>query len=130
MDSKSIDKAKYKLVLLSIKVIPVMLAVMAALTTLLDYITYDTTWINYIILGTLILFMYLVSWVFRFCIYHRMFLHYFTAMNLISVYDVYIGIPVDNYQLMQLYIVFTCICLCIILYLYLKSRKKDKTHGQ
>lgn len=122
-------KVSHKLVLLSIKALPILLAVLSLGTTVLDYCTVDTTVINYLILGSLIAFMYLVSHVFKFCVYHRMFLHYFVGMNLISVYDTYVGIPVDNYQLFQLYMAFTGVCLIIILCLHVKNHKRPSTEG-
>lgn len=118
-------KVSHKLVLLAIKVIPILLAVLSMLTTILDYCVVDTTIVNYLILGSLIGFMYLVSYVFRFCAYHRMFLHYFVGMNLISIYDTYVGIPVSAYHLFQLYVLFTGICLIVILYLHVKNNKKS-----
>jgi len=118
------SKEAYKTVLLFIKVLPILLAILSLLTTIMDYFLINTTIINYIILGCLIAFMYLVSYVFRFCFYHRMFLHYFTAVNLISMYDSFIGIPLNNYHLFQLYIIFTCVCMIIILYHHVKFTKK------
>lgn len=41
-------------------------------------------------------FLYLSSYVFKFCAYHRMSLHYIVVNNLISVYDTYMGIPVSD----------------------------------
>ncbi len=123
-DASRNNKTLCKQVLRLIKVIPMMLAMFALLTTLMDYCLIDSTLVNYIILSLLIAFLYMCSYLFKFCAYHRMFLHYFVGMNLISVYDAYIRIPVNAYGLMQIYTIFTGICLFIILYLYVKSHKK------
>lgn len=123
------DKVSHRLILLAIKAMPILLAAFSMLTTILDYFLVGTTIVNYLILGSLVGFMYLASYVFRFCAYHRMFLHYFVGMNLISVYDAYIGIPVSDYQLFQLYMTFTGICLTVILYLHVKNHKRPSAEG-
>lgn len=118
------SKALYKLALIVLKVLPMLLAFLSMLSTYMDYRDIDTTIISYLVMVILILFLYLVSYVFRFCAYHRMFLHYFVGINSLSVYDTYIGIPYDDYELMQIYTLFTGVCLFITLYLYVKSNKK------
>lgn len=123
VEGKYQGRLSHRLVVLSIKTIPVALALLSMLTTVLDYMAIDTTLVNYLILGSLIGFMYLASYVFRFCLYHRMFLHYFVGMNLISIYDAYIGIPVSNYHMLQLYLAFTGICLIVALVLHVRDSK-------
>lgn len=118
------NKYGYKIVIAIIKILPCVLAFCALLTTVLDYLRINTTLINYVVLGLFILFMYLVSYIFKFCEYHRMFLHYFLIMNLISVYDTYVGIPVSNYTMMQVYTIITGLCCFLVLTLYLKEKGK------
>lgn len=64
------------------------------------------------------------SYVFKFCEYHRMFLHYIAVNDIINIYDWYIGISVTNRELFVLHMSITGISLFIILYLYVKSHKK------
>lgn len=71
-----------------------------------------------------LIFMYLSSYVFQFCEYHRMFLHYVVIDNLICIYDLYIGIPIEDLEMLKIHISVLGICLFVILYLYLKSRRK------
>lgn len=71
-----------------------------------------------------LIFMYISSYVFRFCEYHRMFLHYIAANDIINIYDWYIGIDISDRDLFVLNISITGASLFIILYLYAKSRKK------
>ena len=68
-----------------------------------------------------LLFLYLVSYTFRFCAYHRMFLHYVVALYLIKCYDYYIGIPLNDFNLLVMYSCITFIALIITLYLKLKN---------
>lgn len=124
VEEKLKSKTLYKVALVILKILPMFLAFLSMLSTYMDYCNIDTTVISYLVMVALILFLYLVSYVFRFCAYHRMFLHYFVGVNSLSVYDTYIGIPFDDYELMQMYALFTGVCLFIILYLYVKGNKK------
>ena len=71
-----------------------------------------------------LIFMYISSYVFRFCEYHRMFLHYIAANDIINIYDWYIGIGISDRDLFILNMSITGVSLFIILYLYVKSHKK------
>ena len=61
--------------------------------------------------------------VFRFCNYHKMFLHYVTLNMLLNIVDYEIGLPIDNWALFCVYIAITGISLFIILYMYLNRKK-------
>lgn len=69
-----------------------------------------------------LLFMYVSSYVFGFCTYHRMFLHYIAFNDVISLMDAYIGIQYKIYLASCVSII--GIALFIILYLYVKSHKR------
>lgn len=90
----------YKIELVIIKVLPFMIAALYMLSTVLDYIEIDSTLVNYIVYFMFFAFLYMSSYVFKFCEYHRMPIHYALGINLINIYDVYIGIPVNNYIMM------------------------------
>lgn len=117
----------YKLELVLLKIIPVLLAVCYFSNTILSLIGIDYT-IFSIIGGMSILpmiFLYISSYVFRFCEYHRMFLHYIVVNECITWYDYHYGIPCNNRTLFAIYIITACIFLFIILYLKLKVCKKS-----
>lgn len=61
-------------------------------------------------------FLYLVSYVFRFCIYHRMFLHYVLINNIIGTIEYTIGIPVSDEVFFGGWCVFTGVFLFLILF--------------
>ncbi len=73
----------------------------------------------------MVVYLYISSYVFRLCEYHRMFLHYIVVNTAINTYDLYIGIPLSDLEILALYMSFTGITLFIILYLYVKSHKKS-----
>lgn len=120
----NLKSSLYKLEIIIIKVLPFIIAALYILSTILDYIDICSTLVNYIVYLMFFLFLYVSSYVFKFCEYHRMPIHYALGINLINVYDVYVGIPVDNYSMFGIYSIFTGIAIFITVYLYVKSYKK------
>ena len=72
----------------------------------------------------MIVYLYIASYVFKFCEYHRIFLHYIVVNTALNTYDLYVGIPLDDLKLLVLYMSITGIALFVILYLYVKSNKE------
>ena len=93
------------------------------LNIVLSYFYIEDHILNYIsgISILTILYLYLVSYIIKLCSYYRMFLHYCVIINIINVYDYYIGIPVNDKELFMLYLVLTIITMFIVLYLKLKK---------
>lgn len=114
----------YKAEIALIKALPFLLAVLYLIDTILDYYMMSSTIINYIALGIVYVFIYISSYVLKFCEYHRMPIHYIVLINLLSIYDVYIGIPLDTFRLMQMYAIITCLFIFLTVYLYVKNHKK------
>lgn len=99
------------------------LAGLAFANTLCAYFGIDTEWMHYVG-GTSILtltFLYMASYVFKFCEYHRMFLHYIIVCNVISTIDVYYGLPVGDEQFIMLHLFLMFITMVIVLILFLKK---------
>ena len=121
------SKILYKTQLCLLKVIPMVMAFIFWINTVLSYFDIDLEVFSYIGSCSIItiVYLYISSYVFRFCEYHRMFLHYVCIIWLINIYDYYIGIPVDDISMLMIYQIITGICLFTILYLYVKSYKKS-----
>ena len=122
----NLNKALYKIQLYLIKVIPMVMAFISLVNTVFSYYDIDLPILSYIggysILT--IVFLYLASYVFKFCEYHRMFIHYIVVNWALNIYDSYIGIPLNDRELLITYLTVTGIFLFIILYLYVKSHKR------
>lgn len=120
------SKILYKAQLYLLKVIPMVMAFICLLNTILSYFDIDVILLSY--LGScsilMIVYLYIASYVFRFCEYHRMFLHYIVVITVLNTYDYYVGIPVSDLHLLITYQIITGVCLFTILYLYVKSHKK------
>ena len=120
----SVNKRLYKITLIALKVIPMLLALCTAVNTIFALTDVDNAILSYIggISLLQLLFLYLTSYVFRFCEYHRMFLHYILVTNIVNIYDFYIGIPLSDKGMIELYAVVACVFLFVILYLYRKEK--------
>ena len=129
MDAEeSLSRVLYKAVIVAIKVIPILIATLFLVRSILSCIDVDVTWLSYLCGMSLIplLFMYLVSYAFKFCTYHRMFLHYIVVNDAINYIDYYIGIPLQYHELLRLHIIIACIFLLLIIYYHQKWKKEQR----
>lgn len=71
-------------------------------------------------------FMYISSYIFKFCNYHRMFIHYILTMNLMNVTNWYFKIPISNelYNSIQHWI--TIVFGLLAIGMYIKKRRQLK----
>ena len=119
MVAKSINKNKMKFFVLVSKVLPVVLALCHLLNCVFGYLGWNNIILGYIS-GISILtvsYLYLVSYLIKLCGYYRMFLHYCVIIDIINIYDYYIGIPVSDRNMMLLYGGVTIISMFIIIYM-------------
>lgn len=120
------NKLLYKLTLQIFKIIPMIYALLSLLNTILSYLDINVDILSYIgsvSLVTLVL-LYMISYVFKFCEYHRMFIHYTTVTWVLNIIDLYIGIPVSNFYYLDIQLIIAGISLFIILFLYCKTKIK------
>ena len=117
--------ALYKLEILFLKIIPMVLAGCFLANTILSYFGIETEVLSYIAgIGILpLLFIYLSSFVFKFCVYHRMFIYYIFTNNIICFIDDKYEIPISYRSYLVLHLIVAAIFLFIILYLKFKLCK-------
>ena len=122
----NLNKALYKIQLYLIKVIPMVMAFISLINATLSYFDIDVPLLSYISSNSIltIVFLYISSYVFKFCEYHRMFIHYNTLIWILNIYDMYIGVPISDRSIFSIYLIITGIFIFIILYLYVKNRRK------
>lgn len=101
-----------------------LLTLCAVLNMLFDFFGIDSGFLS--LLGGVsllpLLFLYLASYVFQFCAYHRMFLHYILASNILVWIDYYVGIPVSDRVLFMIHILLVGVFLFLVLYLYRREK--------
>ena len=118
------ERRLYKLMLGTLKVIPMLLAFLAILNTAFDFFGISSSILS--LVGGIsllpLLFVYLASYVFRFCIYHRMFLHYVLVNNVITYTDYYVGIQIATLTLLVVHLFLVGLFLFLILYFYRRER--------
>ena len=93
--------------------------------TILSYFGIETEVLSYIAgIGILpLLFIYFSSFVFKFCVYHRMFIYYIFTNNIICFIDDKYEIPISYRSYLVLHLIIAAIFLFIILYLKFKLCK-------
>lgn len=116
------NKRMYKLELICVKYIPILIALITLIDVILYYFDINFELINYVA-GTSFLTMipmYISSYVYKFCEYHRMFLHYIVVNKVVMMIDLYIGIPLGDFMLLVLYLIVAGIFAFLALYLHQK----------
>lgn len=114
-----LNKNNYKVVMLATKILPMIIAAIHFLNIVISFFNGNDIFLNYIggisLLPTV--YLYISSYTFKLYEYYRMFLHYCVIINIINIYDYYIGIPVSDINLMLLYGGVTIILMFIIIYM-------------
>lgn len=120
VEEKSRRSNLYKVLLIILKYIPIVIALCYMLNTLF-YIE-PLSNIAGVSLLTWI-FLYLASLVFKFCVYHRMFLWYILVDDILNIIDYYYQIPISTDNILRIHNILIGITLFTILVLYVKSNK-------
>ena len=117
-------KRIYKLLILLLKIIPMLLALSVMLRMFFDFFGVESQIFTFIggVSFLPVVFIYLASYAFQFCEYHRMFLHYTVAATAINCVDYYIGIPISNWSFFVLHLTLIGLLLFLVLYFYKKQK--------
>lgn len=120
-----LSNTKYKLFLIFLKIIPILLCGIYFLEIVLGKFKIDCSILSIFSFTSFLplLFFYSASYVFQFCEYHRMFLHYISFITLYHVIDLYYKIPLDSAVIFISLMIITFIFMIITLYKYLKDKK-------
>lgn len=118
-----IEKVKHKILILAIKFIPTLVASFYFVTTLLHYYGIEPLFMQYLVSQSLIsiILLYLLSAVFKFCLYHRIFIHYISTNFILSYFDNSYGIPISDKQYLYLQMCLLFMALLIALFSYIKK---------
>ena len=119
------DKMVYKLELICVKYIPILIAAVVLLNAILNYFDIYVDELNYIA-GTSFLTlipMYISSYAYKFCEYHRMFIHYILTHKLLVIIYMYIGIPLSKFSILIMYLMVAGIFAVATLYIHHRCKK-------
>lgn len=122
------SKALYKITLFTLKMLPMIMSFSYLIMFVLANTIEDWVILPHI-LGTVIaplVFVYLTSYVFKFCAFHRMFIHYYAFVEILNVTDSYIRIPSSDKAISLLHDGVTVVFLVAVIVTYIIKYKKDK----
>ena len=119
-------KSEYKIFLILLKYIPFILSVSYFLTTILEIHGIDTMWLSVFAgIGFVpAIFILLLSYIFRYCVYHRMPVYYVMLNNFVNwlVYAYDFNMSICMY--FSWFMVITAVFCIITTILYLNNKKK------
>ena len=120
------DYAKHKLFIGFLKILPMLMAGLFLLNTVLSYFDIDYSIISYLTGVGLIpwLFIMVASYTLQFCGYHRMFLWYIVINDIVCWADANFELPTSDREFLVLHFIIAGVFLFIILYLRQKCKSK------
>lgn len=133
MSKENINKNLYKLTIITLKFLPI---VMASAFMISDIIHITIVQIICHIIGLNVaqfLFIYLTSYAFKFCNYHRIFIHYLVLIETINVIDWYIDIPISDKAMQITHIAISVVFILIAVKMYYNKNIKcikDKDYAK
>ena len=102
------------------------IALLFVVNTILFYFRIDTTICSVLVAILVWLFLYVSSFVFKFCSYHRMFLYYLVVVEVCNWLDYDYNIFKDDENAVAINLIIAGIFLFIILYLKLYHERRIK----
>lgn len=125
-------KELYKIDLFLLKLLPIIMAISFIIAQYGACFQINEGWtlITQIVshyLGLIIAplaFMYISSYLFHFCNYHRMFMYYVAVMELMNVTNWYFKIPISNELYNEIQKIITIIFIIVTIVMYIKKRRQ------
>jgi hypothetical protein len=124
-----INKNLYKLLLIFVKFIPITLALIFVISTILNYYNISAIPLAYLGGSSFIFIglLYIMSYVFKFCYLYRIPLYYITIVNIISITTKYVIIGISTLAVYRIYLIVTG--LSLIIYIYYSYKNRNKTNN-
>ena len=115
----------YKYELLAIKTIPIITVGIYVLRTMFSFMGIELPIMSFIggMSLLMIVFMYLTSVVFKFCAYHRIFIHYITIIWILNTIDLYTEAFINMNSRVSIGVLTILTGLTVFIALYLKLKK-------
>lgn len=99
------SKLLYKVLLTIIKYTPIVILLSEISYSILAYLCVNTGWISFIGSVSLVnlVYLYVASYVFKFCYLYRLSLHSIVLTNILALIDTLIGIPISDLNILRVY---------------------------
>ena len=122
--SRQLNRNLYFIEIKLLKILPSLIALIYFINIVLNLIGVSLNSLSYIAGMSFIplLFMYISSYVFHFCEYHRLPLHYIVVTNLLSIIGYEFEIAIDVWLYIVIHSILFGLSVAIALYLYLKDK--------
>lgn len=124
-NSKLSDYHKSKLFIGYLKILPMLVAGVYLMNTILSYLDVDWPILSYIAQFILWLFIMVASYRLHFCEYHRMFLWYILVNDIICYIDLRWPLSISNWNYFVLHIIIAGVFLYLVLYWHQKCKNKE-----
>jgi len=117
---------RHKSYLIITKYLPHLIAIFYILFTLLGFLDIDAIVLGYFVHISLAswIYFYLNSLIFRYCYVHRLPLYYIALNETISIIDNYVHIPISDFNLLIIHLIFIGILINGYTYYYIRYGKK------
>ena len=122
------NKNLYKIFLIVIKYIPTFLAILKLATLIANYLKVRL-FILTCLGGTsmiMLLVLYLISYIFKFCLTHRLPLHYVTTVSVLTMLDYYLGSSISALTSYRVYLMLSGIFITAWIIVWFVNRKNPK----
>lgn len=128
-ESSRVNKDLARIELGYLKILPMLMAGLYLINTILSSFGIDYSIFSYLTGIGIIPWLFILgaSYLFKFCEYHRMFLWYILANNILCWADYEFGLPISDWNILMLHIIVAGIFLFLILYYHQKHRKNHKS---
>ena len=122
--SRRLNRNLYFIEIKLLKILPSLIALIYFINIVLGLFEINLNSLSYIAGMSFIplLFMYISSYVFQFCEYHRLPLHYILINNLLSIIGYEFEIAIDVWLYVIIHSILFGLSIVIALYLYLKDK--------
>ena len=127
MNNQIIDKRRHKLLIFALKILPAIMAGSYVIELTSIFLGLGTqVLVNFIgMIVAPILFMYLASYVFKFCEYHRIFIHYVLILEILTTVKWYYPVIVTSQLVLNIsFFLSGLLMLCVLFFNVYKIYKK------
>lgn len=131
MNEKTLgNKYLYKLFIIISKYLPYVISITQMLGIVFNYFEISCVWLSFLggcSLGVLVI-LFLISYVFRFCSIHRIPLYYTSFIYLMRLIDEIVGIPISALMLFRVHAIIAGITILLYGFYFYKNRNKPKVN--
>ena len=129
VEEESLSNYKHKLFLGFLRIIPMLLAGLYLMNTVLSTFDIEYRVFSYLASIGIIPWLFIMgaSYIFHFCEHHRMFMWYILVNNIICWIDEEVGISISNWNYFLLHIIVAGVFLFLVLYFHQKCKKSRTT---